>query len=213
MNTNELIGLMAKDTLVPDTRAATRRVQTSFALAACVAIAFTLVVLGACRVTFEGAQRWQMLARELFCLAVALPGMLAVQRLSTPGRRARLAAVVVALALALMGLYALTALAQASEPERQALVWGSTWRVCSSLIALISLPYLWATVSLLRARAPTRLRAAGAWAGLAAGGLSALTYTLHCPEIGAPFLVLWYGLGMAVPALIGAIAGPRWLRW
>ena len=40
-----------------------------------------------------------------------------------------------------------------------------------------------------------------------AGGL------LHCPEPAAPFLAIWYLLGMLVPTAIGAWLGPRLLRW
>jgi len=28
-----------------------------------------------------------------------------------------------------------------------------------------------------------------------------------------PFWATWYLLGMAVPALVGALLGPRWIRW
>ena len=50
-------------------------------------------------------------------------------------------------------------------------------------------------------------------AGRLAGGVGALVYTLHCPELEAPFLGVWYVIGMAIPAVIGAALGPRLLRW
>jgi hypothetical protein len=53
----------------------------------------------------------------------------------------------------------------------------------------------------------------GAAAGLLSGAAASLVYALHCPELGAPFLVLWYPLGMLIPAAAGAIAGPALLRW
>jgi hypothetical protein len=68
---------------------------------------------------------------------------------------------------------------------------------------------LWAMKGL----APTRLRLAGAGAGLLAGALGALVYTLHCPELAAPFLGVWYVLGILIPAAFGAVVGPRVLRW
>ena len=59
--------------------------------------------------------------------------------------------------------------------------------------------------------APTRLRAAGAAAGLAAGALAATLYCLHCPEVSAIFVLTWYslGIGLATGAsalLLGAAA-------
>ncbi len=47
----------------------------------------------------------------------------------------------------------------------------------------------------------------------AAGGLGALAYTLHCPALAAPFLGLWYTIGIAIPAAAGALLGPALLRW
>jgi len=38
-------------------------------------------------------------------------------------------------------------------------------------------------------------------------------YALHCPELAAPFIGLWYLLGVLIPAGIGALIGPRLLRW
>jgi hypothetical protein len=38
-------------------------------------------------------------------------------------------------------------------------------------------------------------------------------YALHCPELAAPFLAVWYVLGMAIPVLVGAALGRWLLRW
>ena len=61
--------------------------------------------------------------------------------------------------------------------------------------------------------APTRPALAGAASGLLAGALGALVYALHCPEMAAPFLGIWYLLGMLIPAVVGAMVGPLLLRW
>jgi hypothetical protein len=54
---------------------------------------------------------------------------------------------------------------------------------------------------------------AGAAAGLLAGALGATVYTLHCPEMAAPFIGTWYVLGMLVPTFVGAVLGRFVLRW
>ena len=46
-----------------------------------------------------------------------------------------------------------------------------------------------------------------------AGGAGAAVYALHCPELAAPFLAVWYVAGIALPVLVGAAIGPRLLRW
>jgi hypothetical protein len=43
--------------------------------------------------------------------------------------------------------------------------------------------------------------------------LGAVVYSLHCPEMGAPFIGTWYLLGMLIPTLIGAALGRTLLRW
>ena len=77
----------------------------------------------------------------------------------------------------------------------------------------MSLPLFAAVFWALRQLAPTRLALAGAGAGLLAGAAGATVYAFHCTENAAPFIAIWYTVGIAVAALIGAGIG-RWaLRW
>ncbi|WP_436295950.1 MULTISPECIES: NrsF family protein [unclassified Variovorax] len=46
-----------------------------------------------------------------------------------------------------------------------------------------------------------------------AGGAGAAVYALHCPELAASFLAIWYVAGMTLPVLAGAAIGHRLLRW
>jgi hypothetical protein len=93
------------------------------------------------------------------------------------------------------------------------MVLGTTWRTCPFNIALLAVPALLVGLWALRGGAPTRPGWAGAGAGLLAGALAALVYALHCPEMAAPFLAVWYVVGIAIPAALGALLGARWLRW
>ena len=84
---------------------------------------------------------------------------------------------------------------------------------CPWIIAVLSLPAFAAAFWAMQGLAPTRLRLAGASAGLVAGAAGALVYTFYCPELAAPFLGVWYALGMLIPTALGALLGPRLLRW
>jgi hypothetical protein len=64
-----------------------------------------------------------------------------------------------------------------------------------------------------RFAAPTDLVRTGALVGLAAGGISAMGYALHCMDDSVPFVALWYGGTIAFCTLAGALLGPRLLRW
>ena len=62
------------------------------------------------------------------------------------------------------------------------------------MIAIV--PFL-IVILALRQTAPTDLTRAGAFAGLIAGSVAAIGYTLHCVDDSLPFIALWYGGAMA----------------
>ena len=93
-----------------------------------------------------------------------------------------------------------------SEPS----FWAHSVSVSS---AMLSAPVFVAVIWAMRGLAPTRLRLAGAAAGLLAGAVGTLVYSVHCPEVEAPFIGFWYLVGMMIPTTVGAVLGPRLLRW
>jgi hypothetical protein len=149
-----------------------------------------------------------------YSLSLALAGFLLLGRLARPGARLGAAGLIIgALAIAAMAMMAAHASMRAPPDHRLDLWLGDTWRMCSMRIVLLAVPAFAALILGLRRLAPTRLALAGAAAGLVAGGLSALVYGLYCQESAAPFVAAWYSAGMAACALIGALLGPRLLRW
>ena len=148
-----------------------------------------------------------------FVAWVAAAGLLAALRLTRPGLR--LAWVPGALAAPVLAIWLLAAVvvARADASLRAELFLGETWNSCPLLVAALSAPVLVAVVWAMRGLAPTRLRLAGASAGLLSGAVGALVYCLHCPELEAPFVGTWYLLGMLIPTAVGAVLGPRLLRW
>ena len=153
--------------------------------------------------------------RHLFIagLELALAAGRVLYRESIPGMRFRYAVLGLALPVAALWLLALLVLFSAPPSERAALIVGDTWRECPQAIAVLSIPALAAALWAVRGLAPTHLAQAGAAAGLFAGAAGAPAYALHCPELEAPFLAVWYVLGMLIPTAVGAVLGPRLLRW
>ncbi len=151
--------------------------------------------------------------RELFCAGLGAIGALVLGRLGRPGTRLGLLPFgIVALILGMWMLAAHTLLS-APASMREHLLLGDTFKVCPFLIALVAAPLFVAWLWITKGLAPTRLRRSGAAAGFAAGSLGALVYSLHCPELAPPFIATWYVLGMLIPTAIGALIGPRVLRW
>ena len=146
-------------------------------------------------------------------MSLTLAALIAVVRLAQPGVRLGLIPVSLVLPVTAMWLLAAVVLRRAPPSGRVPLLLGHTALVCPWLIAFISVPLFVGLLLALRAFAPTQLRLAGAAAGFAAGAGGALVYTLHCPELAAPFIGVWYLLGMLIPTVAGAVFGPPVLRW
>jgi len=151
--------------------------------------------------------------REAYCAALALLGFAAVTRLARPGTRLGLVPAGIGTVVLVMWIFAATVLLRAPAQDRSHLIFGKTAAVCPFLITLVAAPLFFSFLWVLRELAPTRLRLAGAAAGFAAGSLGALVYSLHCPELAAPFLGTWYLIGMLIPTALGAWLAPRLVRW
>jgi hypothetical protein len=213
MKTEELVSILATGLEPVDTGRARRRLRLAWT-----AGMLASVVLLAGGLRFNPALSREALVpmfwvRAAFCASLALLAVVAVGRLGRPGTRLGLVPAGLALPVLVMGLLAVGALLDAPVGHRGPLILGATARSCPWLIALQAAPLFLALLWAMRNVAPTRLRLAGAATGLAAGAGGALVYTLHCPELAAPFLSVWYVLGMLIPAALGAALGPRLLRW
>jgi hypothetical protein len=151
--------------------------------------------------------------RELYCASLGVLAVLCVARLGRPGTRLGLLPTGIAVVVLIMWILAAISLFSAAPQSRVHLLLGTTFAACPFLIAFISAPLFFAFLWILKDLAPIRLRWAGAASGFAAGAIGALVYTLHCPELAAPFIGTWYLLGMLIPTAIGAWLGPGLLRW
>ena len=150
-----------------------------------------------------------------FAYAVALAAVAVwwVARLGRPAAPAvapaRLAAAVVALML-LLGAGALLAV---PGGERMDALMGHSWFACPASVLALSLPTLAGTFWALRGLAPTRLRRAGFADGVLAGAVGAFAYALSCDELAPSFVAVWYTAGIGAAGVLGALLGPRLLRW
>lgn len=213
MKTDELIRALATGAGPAEPLALSRRYGTALAAGALGAVALVVALLGVNDDLEAMAALPMFWVRLAFAASVAGTALVALARLSRPG--VPLGRASFAMAAPMLAMWALAAaVLVAAEPMMRAmLVMGSTWKTCPLSIAAASIPALAAVLWAIRGLAPTRPVAAGATAGRLAGGVGALAYTLHCPELEAPFLGVWYVIGMAIPAAIGALVGPRLLRW
>ncbi len=213
MKTYELVSLLAAGAAPVPANAVGRRFAMALGWGVPAAGLWMVVTLGVRADLAQDAGKLMFWLKMAFPASVALAGLVAAERLARPGMRLGGLWMALAAPVLMMWLVAASVLLDAAPAQRAGLILGGTWNSCPFNIALISLPLFIATLWAMKGLAPTRLALAGAGAGLLAGALSALVYTLHCPELAAPFLAVWYVLGMAIPAVVGAVVGPRVLRW
>jgi hypothetical protein len=151
--------------------------------------------------------------KGVYTAAWAVAAWLLAARLSRPvGRIVGPLIAVVAIPLFMMSMGAMElARTPAADVAR---VWlGGSWNRCPFYIVALALPFLVLGFIAVRRLAPTRLMASGTAVGLMAGAAAATIYGLHCDETTAAFTATWYTLGIGASAAIGALLGPRLLRW
>ena len=146
-------------------------------------------------------------------LANVMLGLVFVLALAHPGKIPKVGYWVLFIPVAVLWVWAILSWVNADASQHADMLWGKTWRVCIKNIAFLSVPTAVATLLALRNLAPTQPVLSGAIAGWLAGGVGASVYALHCPEMAAPFLAVWYVLGMLVPTAIMAWIGHHSLRW
>lgn len=213
MKTDDLIGMLATGVAPVPRRAASRRL----AWALCIGVPLAALIMAleyGVRRDLVQAMFWPMLwAKILFPFFIAWGGFVLAQRLARPGVQVGLAWLAVAVPLLLLWGAALIAWFTMPVDERMPVLMGQTWRSCAVNITFIAAPVFVAGLVALRGLAPTRPALAGAAVGALAGGAGAAVYALHCPETGLPFVAVWYVAGMLIPVVLGAVLGPRLLRW
>ncbi len=213
MKTDDLIALLATRLEPVDTGATRRRLQWAVFGGVAGGLVLMLTLYGP-RQDIDSAVWLPMFWFKLaFPLAVAWLALVLAVRLGHPGMRAGRVAFALPLPWLVLWALALVTLFNTTPQARADLVLGSTWAICVLSIALISLPSFAGLFWAMKGLAPTRPALTGACAGLAAASLGAMIYALHCPEMQAPFLAIWYVLGMLIPAQAGALLGPQLLRW
>lgn len=213
MRTDELVNMLATGAGAVQPNQGARRYAVAAAGGVIGAAVLMAVLLGPRHDLAQAVLIPMFWVKVAFVAAMAASSMYAVLRLSHPGMGLERVAGVLAAPVLAIWLLAAIVLWRADAAERSVLFFGNTWDMCPFLIALLSVPAFGAVMWAMKGLAPTRLRLAGAGSGLLAGALGTLAYCLHCPETAAPFIGFWYLLGMLIPTAVGALLGPRLLRW
>lgn len=148
-----------------------------------------------------------------FMLILLGAGTALLAKLIHPGQDERNLYILLILAFLAMATAGLVALVTQPSAAWHRMMLGMQWQMCALCIPGFAIVPFAILIWALRRGAPTHLKRTGAIAGLVAGALGAVAYAFHCPDDAIPFIALWYGAMVALCALIGALLGPRLLRW
>lgn len=213
MNTDDLVRHLAADTRPVARNSVTRRLVVGMAVGGAGSAMIILIALGFrpdLGTAMRGASFW-MKWGYTFSLAVAALVMTAQLARPDSGRLRGLW--LLAMPVILLAGVGLLELVHTPSSQWLAMWLGQSWQSCPWLVLSLSAPIFAGLLWSFRRLAPTRLRAAGATAGLSAGAFAATVYCLHCPEVSAIFVLTWYSLGIVLATLLGTVVGPRLLRW
>jgi hypothetical protein len=211
MRTEAFIDLLAKGAGPAPAAVAARRLWPVTVLGVLVTSGLALSVFGPLPAPAYGAPAlWVKLA---YTTALAGTAGWLTARLSRPVARLAWPTLALLSVLAAMALLGAMSIWAAPSGERLNWLFGRTWWSCPWNVLAFSLPVLAGTLGAVRGLAPIRARAAGFAAGLLAGAIGALGYALACPEVSPAFVAIWYSLGITMTGMLGAVLGPRVLRW
>ncbi|MDE1918937.1 MAG: DUF1109 domain-containing protein [Sphingomonadales bacterium] len=213
MNTDDLIRSLSQNVAPVPRGALAGRIVAGMAAGAAVTAVIVTGVLGIRPDLHDAMHGFSFWMKWIYTGSLGIGAVVGVLRLARPdvaSLRGLWWLTVPVLLLAGIGMGEL-----ASTPSREWLaMWlGASWKVCPWLVLTLAMPIFIGLLWSFRRMAPTRLREAGAVAGLAAGAWAATIYCLHCPEVSAIFVLTWYSLGIVLAAGIGALLGPRLMRW
>lgn len=151
--------------------------------------------------------------KSFFILSLICIGTALLIDLIRPGQDGHKLFRVIFIPFLAIGAAAATTLAFNPTGTWARMILGTQWATCLLCIPLFAVVPFALLVWALRKGAPTNLTLTGAVAGLVAGALGAAIYALHCPDDYVPFIAIWYGATILLCAWIGALIGPRFLRW
>lgn len=211
MRTDQLIAELAEAYRPPNSPQV--RIAVAIAVGWLISLAGLMLFLGAPLQEMQHTGIASFGVKLGYTVALASLSIMAAIAAGRPGSKLAGRVTFIAIPVIMLSIVALLELGSADVEARRTMLFGSTYLECVKSVALASLPVFVTLVWGYRILAPTRPPLAGFLIGLSAGAAGAMAFALYCHETSAAFLVAAYTPAMLFPAIIGALLGPRLLRW
>lgn len=212
MHTDDLIAALVADAGTPPP-SARRRLRLALPVGLLAAALYFLAVLGFRPGLLVALGDARVAFKVLVPLLLAGAAFGWLVRLGRPGQAPGAGRLLLLLPPVLLACGVLVELAVVPEDQWLKRLVGQNWAVCLMNLPLLALGPLVALLFAVRAMAPADPLVAGLAAGLAAAGIGAALYALHCPDDSPLFVAVWYVLATGLTAGVGALLGRRLLAW
>jgi len=213
MKTDDLVALLSTNPEPVDRGSVVRTLCVALAAGSTIALGIALVGLGVRPDVMTAHALFFLAVKLLFAIAIVSLALVYLTRLARPGGERRTSSLLVATPFLVIVVLAAISLWFAPNSHWDRMIVGDQWLECLVSIPIIAIVPFAVSIWAVRRAAPTDLARTGAFAGLIAGGVSAMGYALHCTDDSLPFVAVWYGGTIVLCTLAGAALGPRLLRW
>jgi len=213
MNTEDLINSLSANVAPVRRGAVGRRIALGLVVGALASGAYVVLRMGVRPDLGSAMHGFSFWLKWAYTISLSLAALFMAAQLARPDSHRLQGLWLLAIPALLLAGVGATELIHTPQTEWLAMWLGHSWKQCPWRVLGLAMPIFVGLLWSFRWLAPTRLRAAGAAAGLAAGAFAATIYCLHCPEVSAIFVLTWYSLGILLAASLGALIGPRVLRW
>jgi hypothetical protein len=213
MKTDDLVAILSTNTEPVDRRLLVRTLCVALAAGSIVALGIAFVGLGVRSDLMTTRALIFLVVKLSFAVGIVSLALVCLTKLARPGGERKTPTFLIAMPFLVIMLLAAISLGLAPSSHWDRMIVGDDWLGCLLSIPIIAIVPFTISIWAVRKAAPTNLTRTGAFAGLIAGGVSAMAYALHCTDDSLPFVAVWYGGTIVLCTLAGAILGPRLLRW
>lgn len=213
MRTEDLIEQLGATVKPVPHNAAVRRLCVGLACGAVPALLLLIAWLGVRPDIADASRTAPFWMKWIYTLSLGAAALVMVRRLGSADGKVGRAWWGLAAPVAIVAMMGAVEMLRAPAEARAGMWLGHTAAQCTVAILALSGPVFVGLLWAFRRLTPTRLRQAGAAAGVLAGAIAASVYALTCPEQTAAFMVTWYSAGILAAGAVGALIGPRLLKW
>jgi hypothetical protein len=213
MKTDELIDVLATNLEPIKGEELRNTLMIALAIGVVAAFCLLLAMFGLPAAALGGEFSALKVLALAFTLGLVAAGASLLTKSARPGEPGRKLLILIGLLFLAIFIAALVTLLLADQAAWSGIVFGPQWAACLVCIPLFAVVPFASLSWALHRGAPTNLVRTGAIAGLVAGALGAAVFAFHHSGGSIPFIAFWYGGPILACALVGALLGPRLLRW